>query len=53
MTGGRTQGQEDRQSHQRKGIQGDWRNWFNDDLRQTFRQMGGEDFLRDLGYEVE
>ncbi len=45
MTGGRTQGQEDRQSHQRKGIQGDWRNWFNDDLRQTFREMGGEDFV--------
>ena len=49
---GRQPGAEDRGSHQRKGISGDWRNHFTKRHMQIFREMGGEEFLVKLGYSV-
>ena len=48
----RTPGEEDRNSHQRKGISGDWSNHFTERHIRIFREMGGEDFLRSIGYDV-
>ncbi|MBI1831801.1 MAG: sulfotransferase domain-containing protein [Planctomycetes bacterium] len=39
---GRERGQEDRFSHHRKGIAGDWRNHFNDHVASRFEQVAGD-----------
>jgi len=47
---GRKAGQEDQLSHVRKGIIGDWRNYFTADHKKIFKKSAGM-FLIDLGYE--
>ena len=49
---GRNHGVEDAKSHQRKGISGDWKNHFTEKHMQIFREMGGEEFLRSVGYSL-
>jgi lipopolysaccharide transport system ATP-binding protein len=47
---GRPRGQEDRSSHERKGIAGDWRNHFTPRITQAFKaRFGG--LLVATGYE--
>jgi hypothetical protein len=48
---GRGPGQENPTSHFRKGIVGDWRNHFNQDHRQRFKELAG-DWLVEMGYEA-
>jgi hypothetical protein len=48
----RKQGQADPNSHFRKGITGDWQNYFNEDLKQKFKEAAG-DKLIELGYEKD
>lgn len=50
LTGGREQGKEDRNSHYRKGVPGDWRNVFTQRHVERFRQEHNELLLK-LGYE--
>jgi hypothetical protein len=50
VTGGREAGVEDQHDHDRKGISGDWRNYFDDSLRVYFREVTG-DLLDVLGYQ--
>lgn len=47
---GREQGVEDIQSHYRKGAAGDWKNYFDDDLRRVFKEAYGH-LLIEWGYE--
>jgi len=47
---GRKPGQTDQLSHVRKGIIGDWRNYFTDDHKKRFKESTGM-LLIDLGYE--
>jgi hypothetical protein len=49
-SGGRDQGEEDQFAHSRKGIVGDWKNYFDDDVIEHFRNVTG-DTLELLGYE--
>lgn len=49
---GRKQGEEDRKNHYRKGISGDWQNYFSAEHKQLFKQEAGE-FLVGLGYEKD
>ncbi|MEL6739090.1 MAG: sulfotransferase [Planctomycetota bacterium] len=49
QSGGRAAGDEDRASHMRKGIVGDWRNTFDAEAERTFDQHAG-DLLQQLGY---
>lgn len=49
---GRQPGVEDRNSFARKGIQGDWRNYFSREARQVFDHYAG-DVLIALGYEPD
>lgn len=46
----RERGEEDRSSFHRKGIAGDWRNYFGREAAKTFDQYAG-DVLVDAGYE--
>ena len=39
---GRQRGQEDPGAHYRKGIQGDWRNYFNDEIHAYFTSVAGD-----------
>lgn len=51
---GRKKGKEDEKAFLRKGIAGDWRNYFDDEVKRTFKQScGGEwnDLLVEMGYE--
>jgi len=50
MSRGREQGQEDINSHYRKGVAGDWRNYFTPRLENELRETTG-DLLSVLGYE--
>jgi hypothetical protein len=50
LSGGRTQGEEDSSSFYRKGIAGDWKNYFTEEDRQAFKGEAGELLIR-LGYE--
>jgi lipopolysaccharide transport system ATP-binding protein len=50
VTGGRSRGQEDVASHERKGIAGDWQNFFTDAIKQRFKERYGE-VLITTGYE--
>lgn len=51
LTGGRELGKEDRYSHFRKGISGDWRNYFTPRHVDRFREKHNT-LLRKLGYET-
>jgi hypothetical protein len=42
---GRLQGDEDRNSHYRKGMAGDWRAYFTDRIAARFKEAGGDMFL--------
>jgi len=50
QSGGRAPGQEDRSSFLRKGIVGDWKNWFDENAAAAFDEYGG-DQLRAFGYD--
>jgi hypothetical protein len=50
LTGGRSRGEEDVTAHQRKGVAGDWRNHFSDELKSDFKERWG-DLLIATGYE--
>jgi hypothetical protein len=43
-------GRENVKSHFRKGIAGDWRNHFDDELKERFKNLYGDDLIR-AGYE--
>ncbi len=47
---GRKRGDEDAGSHERKGVAGDWRNYFTDKLAKDFKALYG-DLLIATGYE--
>lgn len=47
---GRDIGQEDKHHHMRKGIIGDWQNYFTEEHNKIFEDMGGIDFLKHFGY---
>lgn len=49
---GRTPGQENRSSFARKGIAGDWKNYFTPSARKIFQRYAG-DVLIELGYEQD
>lgn len=49
ITGGRELGEEEKRSHYRKGISGDWMNYFSPAISGYFRQVTG-DLLDVLGY---
>ena len=49
MTKGRAAGEEDRNSHFRKGIHGDWRAHFDADIVAAFRSHAGK-HLDALGF---
>jgi lipopolysaccharide transport system ATP-binding protein len=49
---GRKRGQEDQASHERKGIAGDWRNYFTDRVAKEFKGRFGE-LLVETGYEKD
>jgi sulfotransferase 6B1 len=48
---GRKQGEEDRSSHFRKGVVGDWRHYFKLEHKERFKKMG-DDVLVTFGYEI-
>lgn len=50
ITRGRMRGDEDVSVHERKGIAGDWRNYFTDGVKQAFKDCYG-DLLILTGYE--
>lgn len=47
---GRKRGQEDANAHLRKGIAGDWRNYFTEKIKKEFKKKYGQ-LLIDTGYE--
>lgn len=49
--GGRAQGEEDAHHHYRKGVAGDWRNYFTPQVAAAFKDRYG-DLLIGLGYET-
>jgi hypothetical protein len=49
---GRKPGQECKASFMRKGLIGDWRNYFNNAAKKVFDQYGGDELIL-LGYEKE
>ena len=52
LSGGRSRGNEDTGSFYRKGIVGDWKNYFDEDCSRAFMENGGE-LLEELGYLSE
>ena len=52
LAGGRKKGQENVNSHYRKGVHGDWKNHFNDDHIRYFKEHYN-DLLIQLGYEKD
>jgi hypothetical protein len=52
MTGGRERGEESIHSHQRKGIAGDWQNYFTPKLKRIFKRRFGDLLIRS-GYEKD
>jgi hypothetical protein len=49
---GRRAGEENRSSFLRKGVVGDWRNYFSPEARETFDRYAGEELIL-LGYECD
>lgn len=52
FTTGRRRGEERTTTFYRKGVAGDWRNYFTDEDKRTFRETAG-DLLVHLGYEKD
>ena len=52
LTQGRSRGQEDVASHERKGVAGDWRNHFTDLITREFKSRFGS-ILIATGYEKD
>ena len=52
LAGGRTKGEENVNSHYRKGVHGDWRNHFNEEHIRYFKKHYN-DLLIQLGYETD
>jgi lipopolysaccharide transport system ATP-binding protein len=52
LTGGRSRGEEDVTSHERKGVAGDWRNHFTERVKREFKARYG-DLLIATGYEKD
>lgn len=52
MSGGRARGQEDVRAHERKGVAGDWRNHFDRQVTQAFKERFGT-LLVETGYESD
>ena len=53
---GRARGTEDKASFLRKGVHGDWRNYFDDELKVTFKsELSGDwnNLVLELGYESD
>ena len=50
LSGGRARGEEDIAAHYRKGVPGDWRNYFDEPLKDAFKERYG-DVLIEAGYE--
>lgn len=50
LSGGRSRGEEDSASFFRKGVAGDWENWFTIDQMHAFDERAGE-LLERLGYD--
>jgi hypothetical protein len=50
LSEGRNQGEEDTSSHYRKGVAGDWMNYFDDDLKNKFNSVAG-DIVTTFDYE--
>jgi hypothetical protein len=42
LSGGRAKGQENKNSHFRKGVSGDWKNYFTEDLEKTVYEIAGQ-----------
>ncbi len=49
---GRKEGEEDSTSHYRKGISGDWKNYFTEKHKEEFKKQYGEGLIQ-LGYECD
>ncbi len=52
ISGGRKQGQENDKSFFRKGIAGDWKNQFDEELKDLYKELIG-DFLIEFNYEED
>jgi hypothetical protein len=52
LSKGRERGEEDPSSFYRKGIAGDWKNYFTEEDRRVFKEEAGELLIR-LGYEED
>ena len=50
LSGGRSVGTEDVNSHFRMGVTGDWRRYFDDEMRAEFKRLWGEELIA-TGYE--
>jgi hypothetical protein len=50
LTQGRSRGEEDVTAHERKGIAGDWRNYFSDEVKRMFKNRYGGVLIA-TGYE--
>lgn len=50
LSGGRSKGEEDPESHYRKGEPGDWKNHFTDRVEKKFKKVYGN-IVQKLGYE--
>jgi lipopolysaccharide transport system ATP-binding protein len=50
LSGGRQRGDEDTTAHYRKGVAGDWRNYFSEPLKDAFKKTYGGLLIR-AGYE--
>jgi hypothetical protein len=52
LSGGRSRGQESRNSFFRKGRAGDWKNYLTSELKKIYKELIG-DFLIEFGYEQD
>tara|TARA_B100001109_G_scaffold253925_1_gene252534 strand:- start:760 stop:1575 length:816 start_codon:yes stop_codon:yes gene_type:complete len=52
LSKGRKQGLEDKKSHYRKGVPGDWKNYFEKEHKEYFKDTYGESLVT-LGYEKD
>ena len=52
MAGGRSRGDENKDSHYRKGVAGDWKNYFNEAHKDFFKRQFG-DLVVQLGYATD
>lgn len=50
LSGGRKKGEEDKKSHFRKGIAGDWKNYFDKDVLAMFNEIY-PNYVKRLGYQ--